>query len=121
MMAAAIRAKSNAKRRETTKHLAGPGALSFHLLTFLLNPYLVGVLSSMAIQPSYRSYRARSTSATLNDFGTTIGSGAGVNVFHAFEPDIRHIVGGLTSKFVSRMKEHATRSLTSTNVIAIAP
>ena len=81
VMGAAIRAKSSAKSRQANEHLAGPGALSFHPLTFLLNPYLVGVLSSMAIQPSYRSYRARSTSATLNDFGTTIGSGAGLMCF----------------------------------------
>ena len=93
VMAAAIRAKSNAKRKENDKASgrARCFVVSSPYLLLLLNPYLVGVLSSMAIQPSYRSYRARSTSATLNDFGTTIGSGAGVNVFHAFEPDIRHI------------------------------
>jgi hypothetical protein len=82
--------------------------------------YLLGVLSSIAVHPSDHSYRARSTSATFNDFGSTIGSGAGLNVLHAFEPEIRHMVKGLTPKFVSKIEGRAFGGLASTNVVAIA-
>jgi hypothetical protein len=70
--------------------------------------YLLGVLSVVAIHSAYRPYWARSTSATFNNFGATIGSDAGMNVFHEFGPGIHQMVRGLTPKFVSRIAERIT-------------
>jgi hypothetical protein len=67
--------------------------------------YFLGVLSSVASAAAYRPYWARSSSATLNNFGSTIGSDAGMNVFHEFRPGIQQMVKGLTPKFVSRIEE----------------
>ena len=63
------------------------------------------MLTSVAIHTAYRPYRTRSTSDTFNNFGSTMGSDAGMNVFHEFGPGIRHMVKGLTPKFVSRIEE----------------
>ncbi len=77
----------------------------------LNSSYLLGVLTSVAIHTAYRPYWTRSTSATFNDFGATIGSDAGMNVFHEFGPDIRQMVKGHTPKFVSGIKERITHGL----------
>jgi hypothetical protein len=63
--------------------------------------YFLGVLTSVASATAYRPYWARSTSQTLNNFGSTIGSDAGINVFHEFGPGILQIVKGHAPKFVS--------------------
>ncbi len=73
--------------------------------------YFLGVLSSVAMHAAYRPYWARSTSETFNNFGSTIGGDAGINVFHEFRPGIRQIVKGLTPKFVSRIEERITHDL----------
>jgi hypothetical protein len=65
--------------------------------------YFLGVLSSVAIHTAYRPYWARSTSGSFNNFGSTIGSDAGLNLFHEFRPGIMQIVKGHTPKFVFRM------------------
>ena len=67
--------------------------------------YFLGVLTSVAIQTAYRPYWARSTSATFNNFGSTIGSDAGINLLHEFRPGIRQMVKGYTPEFVSKIKE----------------
>jgi hypothetical protein len=43
-----------------------------------------------------------------NNFGSTIGSDAGINIFHKFGPGIRQMVKGHTPKFVSRIAESIT-------------
>jgi hypothetical protein len=65
--------------------------------------YFLGVLASVAIHTAYRPYWTRSTSATFNNFGSTIGSDAGLNVFHEFQPGILQMVKGHTPKFVFRI------------------
>src|SRR6202047_4117677 len=70
--------------------------------------YFLGVLTSVAIAIAYRPYWARSTSATFNNFGTTIGSDAGINVLHEFGPGIRQVVKAHTPRFVSRIEERIT-------------
>ena len=64
--------------------------------------YFLGVLTSVAIHTAYRPYWTRSGSETFNNFGSTIGSDAGRNLFHEFQPGIMLIVKGHTPKFVSR-------------------
>jgi hypothetical protein len=70
--------------------------------------YFLGVLTSVAIATAYRPYWARSTSGAFNNFGTTIGGDAGINVLHEFGPGIRQMVKAHTPKFVSGIEEHIT-------------
>ena len=65
--------------------------------------YFLGMLTTVAIHTAYRPYRMRSTSDTFNNFGSTIGGSAGMNVVHEFGPGIRQMVKGLTPRFVSRI------------------
>jgi hypothetical protein len=82
--------------------------------------YFLGALSLAAIHTSARPYWARSTSATFNDFGSTIGSDAGMNVYHLFEPDIRRVVNGLRPKFVTRIEARANRTPSQRNPFSIS-
>jgi hypothetical protein len=66
--------------------------------------YFLGVLTSVASDTAYRPSWARSTSATFSNFGSTIGSDAGMNVYHEFGPGIRQMLQGHTPKFVSRIE-----------------
>lgn len=72
--------------------------------------YFLGVLASVALHTAYRPDRARSASETFNNFGSTIGGDAGINVFHEFRPGIRQMVKGLTPKFASRIEERITHN-----------
>jgi hypothetical protein len=72
----------------------------------LNTPYLLGLLASVAVHSTSHRNLARSTLATFNSFGSTVGSDAGINVFHEFEPGIRQIMKGHTPKFVSRVEDH---------------
>ena len=54
--------------------------------------YFIGVLASVAIQTANRPYWAQSASRSFNNFGATIGSDAGSNLFHEFRPGILHVV-----------------------------
>jgi hypothetical protein len=75
--------------------------------------YFLGVLTSAALHASSRPYGARSAAATFNNFGSTIGGDAGANVFHAFEPDLGHMVRRFAPKFVSRIERRiAARPIT---------
>jgi len=70
--------------------------------------YFLGVLTSVATHNATRPYWMRSTAAPLNDFGSTIGSDAGLNLFHEFGPGIRQVVKDHTPKFVFRIEERIT-------------
>ena len=94
-----------------TRDASGKGRLN--------TSYLLGVLSAVAIHSAYRPYWARSTSTTFNNFGSTIGSDAGMNVFHEFGPGIHQMVRGLTPKFVSRIAERITGDQSPASVVSI--
>ena len=83
--------------------------------------YFLGVLTSVAIATAYRPYWARSTSATFNNFGTTIGSDAGINILHEFGPGIRQMVKAHTPKFVFRIEERITHDQFPKDVEARVP
>lgn len=74
--------------------------------------YLLGVLISAAVATADRPYWARSTSTTFNNFGSTIGSDAGINFFHEFEPGIRQMLNSHSPKFVKRIKWIITKDPT---------
>ncbi len=70
--------------------------------------YILGVLTSVAVHTAHRPYGTRSASEPFNNFGSTIGSDAGVNLFHEFEPWIRQVVKGHAPKVVSRIEDRIT-------------
>ena len=70
--------------------------------------YFLGVLTSVAVHTAHRPYWARSASEPFNNFGSTMGSDAGANLFHEFEPWIRQIVKGHAPKVVSRIEDRLT-------------
>ena len=75
--------------------------------------YFLGVLTSVAAaDAAYRPYWARSASTTFSNFGSTIGSDAGINLFHEFGPGIRQIVKGHTPRFVSQIEQRITHDQT---------
>jgi hypothetical protein len=89
------RASDAASRIFITRDDSGKGRLN--------TSYFLGVLTSVAIHTAYRPYWARSTSATFNNFGSMIGSDAGLNLVNEFRPGILQMVKGYTPKFVSRI------------------
>jgi hypothetical protein len=89
------RASDAASRIFITRDDSGKGRLN--------TSYFFGVLTSVALHAAYRPYWARSSSETFNNFGSTIGSDAGLNLFNEFRPGILQMVKGYTPKFVSRI------------------
>ena len=71
--------------------------------------YFLGVLSLVAAHTARRPYWARSASTPFNDFGSTIGNDAGINLFHEFEPGIRQMVKSHPPKFAFKIEERITR------------
>jgi hypothetical protein len=70
--------------------------------------YCLGMLTLAAVHTAYRPYWERTSGAVFGDFGVTIGSNAGINVFHEFEPAIRDKARSMTPKFVYRLEERFT-------------
>jgi hypothetical protein len=96
------RASYAASRIFVTHDSSGKGRLNTR--------YFLGVLASVALHSANRSNRTQSTSATFNDFGSTVGGDAGMNVFHEFGPGIQQIMKAHTPKFVSRLEERFNRN-----------
>jgi hypothetical protein len=94
------RATYAASRIFVTRDDSGKGSLN--------TSYFLGMLTSVTINSAYRPYWARSTSATFSNFGSTIGSDAGINLLHEFGPGIRQILKGHGPKFVSSIAERIT-------------
>ena len=109
------RASYAASRIFITRDGSGKGRLN--------TSYFLGVLASVAVHSSYRSsYRpngTQSTAATFGNFGSTVGSDAGINVYHEFGPGIRQMVRGHTPKFMSRIEERITHGQPPRDVVSI--
>lgn len=91
------RATDAASRIFITRDDSGNGRLN--------TSYFLGMLTSVTVESAYRPYWARSTSATFNNFGSTIGSDAGINLLHEFGPGIRQLLRGHGPKFVSSIAD----------------
>jgi hypothetical protein len=92
------RATSAALHTFFTRDDSGKGKLS--------TSYLMGTLTSVVVDNAYRPYWVRSSPAsTFNNFGSTIGSDAGMNVLHEFAPGIRQMLLTHAPGFVSRIEE----------------
>jgi len=94
------RATYAASRIFITRDDSGKGRLN--------TSYFIGVLTSVAIHTAHRPYWAQSASGTFNNFGSTIGSDAGINLFHEFGAGIGQMVKGHAPRFVSRIGERIT-------------
>ena len=74
----------------------------------LNTPYLMRVLTASVAHSAYRPYWRRSATQPFNDFGSTVGSDAGMNVFHELEPGILQLVKNHEPRFVSKIQDHAS-------------
>jgi hypothetical protein len=96
------RATAAALHTFITRDDSGKGKLS--------TSYLLGTLTSVVADNAYRPYWVRySASSTFNNFGSTIGSDAGMNVLHEFAPGIRQMLLSHAPGFVSRIEERISR------------
>jgi hypothetical protein len=68
--------------------------------------YLLRVMTASVAHSAYRPYWRRSATQPISDFGSTVGSDAGMNVLHAFEPGILQLVKTHEPRFVSSIEEH---------------
>jgi hypothetical protein len=71
--------------------------------------YLLRLATSIAAHSASRTYRARSGTAPLSDFGSTVGNDAGMNLLHEFGPAVRKMTLSHVPEFVSRIEERITR------------
>jgi hypothetical protein len=100
------RATSAALHTFITRDDSGKGKLS--------TSYLMGTLTSVVVDNAYRPYWVRtSASSTFNNFGSTIGSDAGMNVLHEFAPGIRQLLMSHAPGFVSRIQERISHDPSS--------
>ena len=80
--------------------------------------YFLGVLTSVAIHTAYRPYWARSASATFNNFGSTIGSDAGISLFREFRPSLLQVMKGHTPTFLSRIEARISDDQTRKDAVS---
>lgn len=71
--------------------------------------YFLRVLTTVAAENASRRYRARSGTAPLSNFGSTVGNDAGMNLLHEFGPGIRQKVQGHLPEVVSHIAQHLSR------------
>ena len=84
----------------------------------LSTSYLMGTLTSVVVDNAYRPYWVRSSaSSTFNNFGSTIGSDASINVLHEFAPGIRQMLLSHAPGFVSRIEERISHNQSSREAI----
>jgi hypothetical protein len=71
--------------------------------------YFLRLATSIAAHSASRTYRARSGTAPLSDFGSTVGNDAGMNLLHEFGPAVRKVTMSHVPEFVSRIEERIAR------------
>lgn len=71
--------------------------------------YFVGMLSSAFVHTAYRPYWRRSASDPFSNFGSNIGSDAGMNFLHEFAPGIGQLMKSHAPRFVYRIERHISR------------
>ena len=91
------RATYAASRTLVTRDESGKGRLN--------TSYLLRALTSVAADTAARPYWRRSLGEPFSDFGSTLGSDAGMNLWHEFGPGIQQLMKNHTPKFVSKIEE----------------
>jgi hypothetical protein len=71
--------------------------------------YFVRLATSIVADSGSRTWRARSKTAPLSDFGSTVGNDAGMNLLHEFGPSLQQAVTSHLPRFVSRIEERILR------------
>ncbi len=94
------RATSAASRTLIARDDSGKTRLN---TSYLLRTLTV-VAKDAASTPSWR----RSPAAPFNNFGSTVGNDAGLNLWHEFGPGIQQLMKSHTPTFVSRIEERVT-------------
>ena len=72
--------------------------------------YFLRTLTSVAAENASRRYRARSGTAPLTNFGSTVGNDAGMNLLHEFGPGIKQKVAGHLPEAVARIAHNFSRT-----------
>lgn len=67
--------------------------------------YLLRTLTVVAKDAASTPYWRRSPAAPLDNFGSTVGNDAGMNLWHEFGPGIEHLMKSHTPTFVSKIEE----------------
>ncbi len=70
--------------------------------------YLLRTLTSVAADTASRPYWKRSLGEPFSDFGSTIGSDTGMNLWHEFGPGIQHLMKSHAPNFVARIEDRIT-------------
>jgi hypothetical protein len=65
--------------------------------------YLLRTLTAVAKDTASTPYWRRTRGAPLSDFGSTVGSDAGMNLWHEFGPSIEQALKSHTPRFVSQI------------------
>ncbi|MGA2416330.1 MAG: hypothetical protein ABSF59_17890 [Candidatus Sulfotelmatobacter sp.] len=73
--------------------------------TRLNTSYLLRTLTSVAADTASRPYWRRSVGEPFSDFGSTVGSDAGMKVWHEFSPGLQQLMKSHVPKFISRIEE----------------
>lgn len=73
--------------------------------------YFLRVLTSVAADSASRRNRARSGTAPLSDFGSTVGNDAGMNLLREFGPGVRQTLTSHLPGFVFRVADHVNRRI----------
>ena len=71
--------------------------------------YLLRVLTVSVAHSAYRPYWRRSAAQPISDFGSTVGSDAGMKVLHEFEPGLLQVMKNHEPRFVSKIEQHINR------------
>jgi len=70
--------------------------------------YLLRALTVVAKDAASTPYWRRSPAAPLNNFGSTVGNDAGMNLWHEFGTGVQQLMKSHTPGFVSRIEERVT-------------
>ncbi len=78
--------------------------------TRLNTSYLLRTLTSLVADTASTPYWRRHSSDPFSDFGSTVGSDAGLKVWHEFGPGLQQLMRSHAPKFISRLEERLGHS-----------
>ncbi len=84
-------------RTVVTRNESGKGRLN--------TSYLLRTLGAVAKDSASTPYWRRHFTGAVGDFGSTVGSDAGMNLWHEFGPNIEHLLSSHTPVFIARIEQ----------------
>jgi hypothetical protein len=85
-------------RTVVTRNESGKGRLN--------TSYLLRTLGAVAKDSASTPYWRRHLTDAAGDFGSTVGSDVGMNLWHEFGPSLEHLASRHTPVFISRIEQH---------------